>query len=127
MSTWQELEIPGVPHPQPFPHGVKVGNIIFSSGIDPVDPATGKPAEGIERQAEQVFLNLRTLLAAGGGTPADAGQVIVYMQDPAERAVLNRYWLETFPEEHHRPARKTIPFDFGSSGIRVQLQVIAVL
>lgn len=127
MANRQELEIPGVGHPQPFSHGVKVGNMIFTSGIDPMDPATGKAGETIERQAELVFQNLQTLLKAGGATFANVGQVTVYMQDPGQRAALNVEWLKAFPEGEARPARKTIKFDFGTSGILIQLQVIAVV
>lgn len=127
MAERQELEIPGVGHPQPFPHGVKVGNVIFTSGVDPIDPATGKAGETIERQAELVFQNLQTLLKAGGATFANVGQVTVYMQDPGQRGALNTEWVKAFPEGMVRPARKTIKFDFGTSGILIQLQVIAVV
>lgn len=127
MAERQELEIPGVGHPQPFSHGVRVGNVIFTSGIDPIDPATGKPGDTIERQAELLFQNLGTLLKAGGATLANVGQVTVYMQDPGQRAALNTEWVKAFPEGTVRPARKTIKFDFGTSGILIQIQVIAVV
>ena len=123
----QVLEIPGLPRGQPFSHGVKIGNMIFTSGIDPIDPKTGKAGEGIERQAELVFQNLRTVLEAGGATPSNVAQVTVYMQDTGQRQAVNKQWLEMFPDEHDRPTRKAIQFDFGSGGILVQLQVIAVL
>ncbi len=124
----QELEIPNIGHPQPFPHGVKIGNMVFTSGVDPIDPATGKVPESVDEQAPIVFNNVRTLLEQAGGSPANIAQVTVYMQDTAERAAVNKAWLEMFPDEHDRPTRKAIKFDFGAaSGIRVQLQVIAVL
>lgn len=128
MANRQELEIAGVGHPQPFPHAVKIGNMVFTSGIDPIDPATGKVPEGIEEQSRHLFQNIRTVMAQAGGSPANIGQVTLYMQDPAQRQAVNKYWIEMFPNEHDRPTRKTIKFDFGAaSGILVQAQFIAVL
>jgi hypothetical protein len=67
-------------------------------------------------------------MTQAGGSPANIGQVTLYMQDPAQRQAVNKYWTEMFPNEHDRPTRKTIKFDFGAaSGILVQAQFIAVL
>ena len=128
MANRQELEITGVGHPQPFPHAVKIGNMVFTSGVDPIDPATGKVPEGIEEQSRILFQNIRTIMTQAGGSPANIGQVTLYMQDPVQRQAVNKYWIEMFPGEHDRPARKTLKFDFGAaSGILVQAQFIAVV
>ena len=50
----------------PYSQGWTVGDLIFTSGQIPVDPATGAIAEGITAQAEQSCKNVGAILAAAG-------------------------------------------------------------
>ena len=51
----------------PYSQGMTVGNLVFTSGQIPVDPATGAPAgDTIDTQAEQSCKNVATILAAAG-------------------------------------------------------------
>lgn len=57
----------------PYSQAVKFGNILFTSGQIPVDPATGAVVEGdIKAQTAQVMKNLTALLAASGTSPEKA-------------------------------------------------------
>ena len=56
----RSIEVEGVAHgAAPIPMGARVGNILYSSGIAGVDPATGKLAEGAAAQAACAFRNLK--------------------------------------------------------------------
>jgi 2-iminobutanoate/2-iminopropanoate deaminase len=104
----RSLEIEGLNHGSaPIPMGARVGNMIFTSGIAGKDPSTGKLAEGAQAQAFHAFENLRLLLANGGATMADVGQVTVLTADESLRDVINTEWLRHFPDPHDRPARHT--------------------
>ena len=95
----QVLNIPAVSHgATPIPLGVKIGNRIFSSGIEPVDPETGKLGTTPERQVELTFRHMRTLREAGGATLDNVGLVTVYLQDIKYRPIFERYWQETFSD-----------------------------
>ena len=126
MAKRQVLEIPGVSHQAPIPMGVKMGNMLFSSAIMGQDPETGEiPAEP-ERQAELMFRNVRTLLAAAGGTPDDIAHMTVLVKDDTYREYVNREWLKMFPNENDRPTRHAFQTDL-RRGMVVQCEIIAVL
>ncbi|HEY7294765.1 MAG TPA: RidA family protein [Dehalococcoidia bacterium] len=127
MGRRQILEVPGVTHgAAPIPMGVRVGNMIFSSGISGMDPATSTVPPEPARQAELMFQNLRTLLAAGGATPDDVAHMTVFLKDNQHRQALNAEWLKMFPDEHDRPARHTLLYDL-AGGMLMQCEVVAVL
>ena len=49
----------------PYSQAMKVGNLLFTSGMIPIDPATNTLVEGgIEVQAERALMNLKALLEA---------------------------------------------------------------
>ena len=51
----------------PYSQGIKIDNLVFTSGQLPIDPATGEIVSGgIEEQAKQAFENLKAVLEASG-------------------------------------------------------------
>ena len=45
----------------PYSQAITVGNMLFTSGQIPINPATGDIPKGVEAQAEQALTNVRTL------------------------------------------------------------------
>jgi 2-iminobutanoate/2-iminopropanoate deaminase len=66
MTKRQVLEVPGVSHDAPIPMGVRMGNLVVSSGIAGKDPETGQLPADPGRQVELMFQHVRTLMAAAG-------------------------------------------------------------
>ena len=122
----QVLNVPGVRHHAPIPGAVRIGNLFFSSVIAGQDPETRKLGEGPEQQAELAFKNLRLLLEEAGGTPDDVAHVSIFLKENRYREAVNKYWLEMFPDEDNRPARKAIEANLRGD-VLLQLEVIAVL
>jgi 2-iminobutanoate/2-iminopropanoate deaminase len=106
--------------------GSRVGNVIYSSGIAGIDPATGKLAAGAPEQARHAFQNLRSLLADGGSSLADVVRLTVYVKDNAARAPINEQWLAAFPDPENRPARHILVYHL-QHGMELQLEAVAVL
>lgn len=81
----------------PYSQGVVTGNLLFTSGQLPIDPATGKIPEGdIETRAHIVFKNL-TAIAQEAGTSLDkAVKVTVFLADIADFAAVNTVYAEYF-------------------------------
>ena len=50
----------------PYSQGYIVGDMVFTSGQIPIDPATGEMAEGIDAQTEQSCKNVMAILEAAG-------------------------------------------------------------
>src|SRR5688500_18131172 len=116
-----------VRHNAPIPMGAKVGNILYSSAIGGAAPDTGVVPEDIETQCDNAFLTLRNLLEKAGGTIDDVVRINVFMKDEANRAKINKPWLEMFPDEDNRPARHQIVIPNMPEPYDVQIEVIAVL
>jgi len=124
----QVLEVPGVSHGNaPIPMGVRIGSMVFSSGIMGQDPETHSlPAGDAQKQAELMFQHVKTLVEAAGGTTDSIAHMTVFLKDNAYREHINKEWLKMFPDEHDRPARHTLLWDLPGQML-VQCEIVAVL
>lgn len=113
-------------HDAPIPMGVRLGQLIVSSGIAGKDPSTGELPADPARQTELMFRNVRTLLKAGEAGIGDIARMTVYVKDIAYREHVNREWLKMFPDEHDRPARHTLVYDL-RGGMLVQCELVAMV
>ncbi len=105
---------------------VKIGSMVFSSGIMGQDPATHSLPPDPARQTELMFQHVRTLVEAAGGTTDNIAHMTVFLKDNAHREHVNREWLKMFPEEQDRPVRHAIKSDLPGD-MTIQLEIIAVL
>lgn len=123
----RSIDVPGLHHGGlPIPQASVVGNLLVSSGISPLDPDSGSVPEGTEAQVEVVFANLRKVLAAAGGRLEDIVKCTVFVREKSIRPLVDKQWLELFPDEASRPARHTLRTDL-TDPLHIQLEIIAVL
>ena len=128
VSKRQVLEVPGVGHGNaPIPMGVKIGNMVFSSGVMGQDPATHQvPKDDPQKQSELMFKHVKTLVEQAGGTTDNIAHMTVFLKDNAYREHINTEWLKMFPHEHDRPARHTLLWNLPGDML-VQCEIVAVL
>ena len=86
------LHFPHVAHTNPIPMGIRIGPYVFSSRVLPYDPATGKPADGVEAQTRCLFDNVRALLSAGEAQPVDIVQRRASVFELADAELVRRSW-----------------------------------
>lgn len=108
----------------PYSHAVEMGDYVFLSGQTPIDPKTGKLAEGgVAVQTEQCFRNLFKVLEAAGLDPDDVVKVNVFLRDMKDFADMNAVYSRQFSTPY--PARTTI----GVAGLpldaRIEIEMIA--
>ncbi len=127
-SKRQPLEIPGLSHRDPLPMGARAGKMLYSSVIGGQDPKNNKQIEGVKPQINQAFQNMRALVEQAGGAAKDIALVWVFMRDKADQPAMIDAWLEMFPNDGDRPARKTIMYDeLKGRETLIQIQFSAVL
>ena len=81
----------------PYSQGVVTGNLLFTSGQLPIDPATGKIPEGsIETHAHIVFKNLTAIAQQAGTSLEKAVKVTVFLADIADFAAVNTVYAKYF-------------------------------
>lgn len=124
MNT-QTIFLPRITSEPAIPMGVRMGNAFFSSSITGRDPATGRLGDGAEQQFDLAFSNMKTLVEEAGLGTDDIAHVTVFIGDAGGRQLINKPWLQTFPDEHNRPARKTTTYPL-PDGVQVQLQALAI-
>ena len=55
----------------PYSQAIQIGNLVYTSGQLPIDPATGNfPEGGIKEQTRQSLMNILDILQGGGLTMA---------------------------------------------------------
>ncbi len=96
---------------------------MFTSGQIPVDPATGKIAEGVEAQAEQVFKNIANLLSAAGSDISKVVKTTVFIKDMNDFAAVNAVYGKFFTEPF--PARSCVEVARLPKDVLIECEAIA--
>ncbi len=117
----QTIYLPQMTSEPTIPMAVRSGDGFFSSSIEGRVSSTGVLADGAEKQFEIAFANLKRLVEQAGLTTNDLAHVTVFIGDASGRQLINKPWLQTFPDEHNRPARKTTTYPLPDK-VFVQLQ-----
>ena len=108
----------------PFSPAVRINGFVYLSGQVGQDPKTGKIVEGgVERETEQIFAGLGSVLEAAGLTFDDVIRVGVFLTDMASYAAVNSIYARFFHEPF--PARTTVAVAALPLGARVEIDLIA--
>lgn len=96
--TKQIIDTPNAPAAiGPYSQGVVTGDLLFTSGALPIDPATGKMVEGsVAARAHQVFKNLIAIAEEAGTSLDNAVKTTVYLADIADFQAVNEVYGEYF-------------------------------
>ena len=127
MSQRQTIHVEGFGHVNPIPAAARVGPLLISGLINGTDPANGKPAATLEAQCRHMFVQIRRIVEAGGGSTGDIVRLMVWLKDRSQRQPLNDEWLAMFPDPNDRPARLTVQAAELTGGILVQCEVTAYI
>ncbi|HVV82587.1 MAG TPA: RidA family protein [Kofleriaceae bacterium] len=110
----------------PYSQAVRVGELLFTSGQIPLDPATGAMVAGdITAQTRRVLDNLEAVLAAGGAGWGDVARATIYLADLEDFGTVNKLYAERFTGPP--PARSTVQVARLPKDARVEIDLIAVL
>ena len=108
----------------PYSQAIKVGNILYTSGQIPINPATGSvEAVGITAQTEQVMKNLGAVLTAGGSSYEGAIKTTCFLADIADFAAFNEVYAKYFTG---KPARSCVAVKDLPKGVLCEVEVIAL-
>jgi len=109
----------------PYSQGIVAGNLLFTSGQLPINPATGVVAHTIEEQTVQVLDNLKAIVEAAGSTLEKVVKCTVYLQNMSDFAVVNKIYATYFP--NNPPARVCVEVSKMAKNALVEIDAIAVL
>ena len=108
----------------PYSQAIVTGNLVFTSGQIPLDPATGAVVgEDIRTQTEQVMKNLTAVLAAAGTSTDKAVKTTCFLSDMADFAAFNEVYARYITSA---PARSCVAVKTLPRGVLVEVEVIAL-
>ena len=108
----------------PYSQAIQVGNLIYTSGQIPIDPATGSFVEGgIKEQTRQSLINVKAILEDAGLTMDNVVKTTVFMADMNDFADMNAVYAEFFAEPY--PARSAVAVKTLPKGALVEIEVVA--
>ena len=107
----------------PYSQAMKVGNLLFTSGQIPIDPATGEFAGStIEEQAHQSCKNVGEILKAAGSSFDKVVKTVCFVADIADFAAFNEVYAQYFTS---KPARSCVAVKDLPKGALVEVEAIA--
>ena len=107
----------------PYSQAMISGDMLYTSGQIPVDPATGAIVEGgIEAQAEQVMKTLAAVLEAAGTTFDKVVKTTCFLQSMDDFAAFNAVYAKYFVS---LPARSCVEVAKLPKAVLCEVELIA--
>ena len=108
----------------PYSQGVRVGDLVYTSGQLGLVPGTKEFAgPDIASQTRQALKNAEAILKAGGSCLRHAVKTTVFLQDIAEWPKMNEVYAEFFKEDP--PSRSAFQVSALPLGARVEIEIVA--
>ncbi len=110
----------------PYSQATVANGFIFSAGQIAFNPATMEVVGGgIKEQTERVLANLQAVLEGAGSSLSKVVKTTVYLVDMADFSAMNEVYSKAFGA--HKPARSTVAVAGLPRGVRVEIDVVAVV
>lgn len=109
----------------PYSQAIEVNGMIYTSGVVPIDPATGEVVEGdIKVQATRVFDSMKALLEAAGSSCEEVVKTTVFIKDMNDFAALNEIYAQYFTGAF--PARSCVEVARLPKDVLIEMEAIAL-
>jgi 2-iminobutanoate/2-iminopropanoate deaminase len=109
----------------PYSQAIEVNGMVYTSGVVPIDPATGEVVNGdIKVQATRVFDSMKALLEAAGSSCEDVVKTTVFIKDMNDFAALNEIYATYFTGAF--PARSCVEVARLPKDVLIEMEAIAI-
>jgi 2-iminobutanoate/2-iminopropanoate deaminase len=127
QETRQEFRVDGLAEPiSHYTDAVRFRDLLFISGVAPLDEAGRVPTADVVGQAELVFQNLKKILDAAGAGFSDILKVTVFLTDIADRTKINPVRQRHFGQA--RPASTLIGVnELAVPGMKLEIEAVVGL
>ena len=110
----------------PYSQAIQVGNLVYTSGQIPVDPATGVFVEGgIKEQTRQSLTNVKAILEEAGLSMSNVVKTTVFITDMDAFAAVNEIYARYFSAPF--PARSCVQVSALPKGGLFEIEALAEL
>ena len=109
----------------PYSQGVKIGDLIFTSGQLPINPETKEIPEDIKEATKQSIENVKAILEESGSALENVIKTTVFLKDLNDFASVNEVYGEFFKE--NPPARSCFQVAKLPMDAPIEIEVVAVI
>ena len=112
----------------PYAQGVRVGNLIFTAGQIPIDPATQQVvAGGIAEQTKRVLENLKAIVEEAGSSLDRVVKATVFLKDLNDFSAMNAVYAAYLEFDGESPARTAVEVSRLPRNVLIEIELIAEL
>ena len=109
----------------PYSQGIKIGEMVFTSGQIPVNPSTGELVTEIKAATKQSLENVKAVLEAAGSSLEKVVKVVVFIKNMNDFAQVNEVYGEYFTE--NPPARSCVEVAKLPKDCVIEIEAIATV
>ena len=111
----------------PYVQAVDLGDLVFTSGQIPVNPATNAVPSDIVAQTRQSLEKVKAIIEQAGLTAADIVKTTVFVKDLNDFVAVNTEYERFFKENHHPnfPARSCVEVARLPKDVGLEIEAIA--
>ena len=109
----------------PYSQAIEVNGMLYTSGVIPINPATGEIADTIEQQAEQAFTNICNLVKDAGSAVDKIIKTTVFIKNMDDFGKINEIYMKHFKEPF--PARSCVEVARLPKDVLLEIECIAVM
>lgn len=109
----------------PYSQGIKVGDMVFTSGQIPINPETGELISDIREATKQSLNNVKAILEEAGTSLDNAVKIGVFVKDMNDFVTINEVYSEFFGE--NPPARSLVEVARLPKDAVIEIEAIAKL
>lgn len=109
----------------PYSQGIKMGDMIFTSGQIPLNPSTGELITEIKAATKQSLENVKAILEAAGSNLDKVIKVSVFLNDMNDFVRVNEVYAEYFKD--NKPARSCVEVARLPKDSVIEIEAIATI
>ncbi|WOO38875.1 RidA family protein [Anaerocolumna sp. AGMB13020] len=110
----------------PYSQAVIINNMVYTSGVIPINPEDGTIVEGdIKKQAERVLKSLSALLKDSGSDLTKVVKTTVFIKNMEDFPTINEVYASYFTENY--PARSCVEVARLPKDVLIEVEAVAYL
>ena len=110
----------------PYSQAIRYGQLLFTSGQIPLDPATGEiVGTDIQTQTHRVLQNLQALLESAGSSLDHVIKTTVFLGNMGDFQAMNEVYASYF--KNATPARSTVAVAELPRKVQVEIECVALV
>ncbi|MGN0170361.1 MAG: RidA family protein [Lachnospiraceae bacterium] len=108
----------------PYSQAMEVNGMVYTSGVIPVNPATGEIPEGSAAQAKQALENMSNLLQAAGTDMDHVVKTTVFIKEMNDFGAINEVYATYFTKDF--PCRSCVEVARLPKDVLLEIEAVAL-